>query len=124
MWRVYTGVDLVEISRFERLMQRHATRLKGRVFTPQEWSYCKGKPGCLALRFAAKEAAAKALGTGIGPVGWRELEVLRLPGGVPQLLLHGRAWDRAQALGWFTWSLSLSDTRHYAVALVVALAHG
>ncbi len=121
--KLYTGVDIVELDRFRRLLERHREGLRRRVFTPIEWRYCQERVACLALRFAAKEAAAKALGTGIGPIAWKELEVLRLPSGAPQLVLHGRAQARAQALGWQTWTLSLSDTRHYAVAVVVALAH-
>ncbi len=120
--RVFSGVDLVELERFRRVVERHAAGLQRRVFTPREWALCRGRVACLALRFAAKEAASKALGTGIGPVGWQEMEILSDEQGAPVLYLHGRAQERARALGWRTWSVSLSDTRRYAVAMVVALA--
>jgi holo-[acyl-carrier protein] synthase len=75
----------------------------------------------LAARFAAKEAVSKALGTGIGPVGWHEIEVLRGEARQPVLLLHGEAARLAASLGLDTWSLSLSHTQNYAVAMVVAI---
>ncbi len=120
--RVFSGLDLVEISRFRRVLARHEAGLRRRVFTPREWDLCQGRPACLALRFAAKEAASKALGTGIGPVSWRDMEILADERGAPMLLLHGKALDRAKALGWRTWTVSLTDTDHYAAAMVVALA--
>jgi holo-[acyl-carrier protein] synthase len=75
----------------------------------------------LAGRFAAKEATAKALGTGIGDVGWQEIEILRGPARQPRLFLHGRASNLADELDLETWSLSLSHTRTHAIALVVAI---
>ncbi len=120
--RIFSGIDLVEIPRFQRVLARHPAGLQRRVFTPREWQLCRGRTTCLALRFAAKEAASKALGTGIGPVGWKEMEILADPRGAPVLHLHGRALARARELGWQAWSVSLSDTEHYAVAVVVAIS--
>lgn len=122
MMRVFSGVDLLEIARFRRVLERHAEGLQRRVFTPREWELCRGRTAQLALRFAAKEATSKALGTGIGPVSWREMEILADDLGAPVLLLHGKALKRAQALGWRTWSVTLTDTDRYAMAMVVALA--
>lgn len=122
MIRVFSGVDLLEIPRFQRVLERHAEGLQRRVFTPREWELCRGRPAQLALRFAAKEATSKALGTGIGLVSWREMEILADDLGAPVLLLHGKALKRAQDLGWRTWSVTLTDTDHYAMAVVVALA--
>ncbi len=122
MIRIFSGVDLVEIPRFRRVLERHPAGLQRRVFTPREWELCRGHPAHLALRFAAKEATSKALGTGIGPVSWREMEILTDERGAPVLLLHGKALKRAQDLGWRTWSITLTDTDHYAMAMVVALA--
>jgi holo-[acyl-carrier protein] synthase len=72
------------------------------------------------VRFAAKEAAVKALGTGIGPVSWNEVETLHRPSGEPYLVLHGRAAQIAASLGLVTWAVSLSHSREMAVAVVVA----
>ncbi len=116
-----TGVDLVEVRRFERALERHGERLLARIFTPQEREQCGGKVQSLAARFAAKEAVSKALGTGIGKVGWREIEILTLPNGEPQLVLHGKAAQLARSLGLEVWSLSLSHTAECAVAFVASI---
>ena len=116
-----TGVDLVEIQRFERALERHGERLLARIFTPRELEQCGGKVQSLAARFAAKEAVSKALGTGIGKVGWREIEIVTLPNGEPQLLLHGEAAHLAHSLGLGIWSISLSHTAKYAVAFVIGM---
>lgn len=118
------GVDLCEISRIARTVTRHGERFLQRIFTPAEIAYCLRKrhtaAESLAARFAAKEACAKALGTGIANgVGWREIEVTHLPGGRPTLLLHGRAAERAAAAGVTAVHLSLSHGRDLAIASVV-----
>lgn len=117
-----SGVDLVEIERLKSAVQRHGNRFLGRVFTNQELAEVGDNVASLAARFAAKEAVAKALGTGIGSVGWQEIEILRGPSKEPVLHLHGAAQDLARKLDLVHWSLSLSHTHHYAIALVVALA--
>ena len=114
------GVDLVDIERFEGTVQRHGERFLRRVFTDQELSDAAESPASLAARFAAKEAVSKALGTGIGAVGWCEIEVLRGPARQPVILLHGAAARLAEEQGLHTWSLSLSHTHTHAVAMVVA----
>ncbi len=119
-----TGVDLIEIARFERALQRHGERLLGRLFTARERAQCGGKVASLAARFAAKEAAAKALGTGIGAVRWVDLEVLTDARGAPALRLHGQAAREAASLGLTTWAVSLSHTATCAVAVVVAQGEG
>jgi holo-[acyl-carrier protein] synthase len=75
----------------------------------------------LAARFAAKEAVSKALGCGIGAVGWHDIEILRGSEREPTLTLHGAALKLADDLGFLQWSLSLSHTRLHAIAMVVAL---
>ncbi len=117
---LWIGLDLVEIPRFARAVARHGERLLNRLFTPRERALAAEHIERLAVRFAAKEAAAKALGTGIGPVAWIDLEVLTSPNGAPELHLHGAAAVRAHALGWQGWSLSLSHSRSVAAAVVVA----
>jgi holo-[acyl-carrier protein] synthase len=119
--KLATGVDLVEIQRLEAAIQRHGDRFLQRIFTNQELQEVKGSLPSLAARFAAKEAVAKALGTGIGAVNWREIEVLRGAERQPVLHLHGEADRLAGQLGLRCWSLSLSHTFTHAVAMVVAL---
>ena len=116
-----TGVDMVSLPRFARALERHGERLARRLFTAAELACCGGQVASLAARFAAKEAVVKALGTGIGPVTWHEVEVLREESGAPRLVLHGTAARLARELGLHTWSISLSHTREMAIACVVAL---
>lgn len=119
--RLFSGIDLIEIERVQQAIQRHGQRFLGRVFTAQELSECNGHVDSLAARFAAKEAVAKALGTGIGQIGWQEVEILRGPQNEPLLMLHGAAAELAAEKGWQTWSLSLSHTHAHAIAMVVAI---
>ena len=116
-----TGVDLIEIERVEATIQRYGQRFLERVFTPRELAEVGENVASLAVRFAAKEATAKALGTGIGDVGWQEIEILRGPARQPNLYLHGRASDLAESLDLETWSLSLTHNKSHAIALVVAI---
>lgn len=117
------GTDLCEIRRVERSVERFGDRFLERIFTAGEIAYCMSKKGfaeSLAARFAAKEAAAKALGTGISNgVSWQELEVQRALSGKPTLQLSGRAGEHARKLGVTTISLSLTHTREMALAVVV-----
>lgn len=120
-----TGVDLIEIVRIEAAAARFGDRFLKRIYTPAELEYCRGRAAELAARFAAKEAAAKALGVGLihinaSGVGWHEIEVLSGERGQPQLVLHGRARARAEALMLRKWSLSLSHAGEMAIAFVVA----
>ena len=114
-----TGIDVVEIPRFEQALTRHGERLLERIFTPREREQCRGQAASLAARFAAKEAVAKALGTGIGAVRWVDIEIITNARGAPRLHLHGQAQQQARALGVSTWAVSLSHSRGCAVAVVV-----
>ena len=116
-----TGVDLIELGRVETTIQRHGDRFLDRVFTSQERVEAGENVASLAARFAAKEATAKALGTGIGDVGWKEIEILRDPALQPNLHLHGRAADLADLLELANWSISLTHSHSHAIALVVAI---
>ena len=120
---VGTGTDLVEIARVRASIARFGDRFLARVFTPGEIAYCNRKKNAAesyAARFAAKEAGAKALGTGISRgVHWRELEVRRSAGQRPELHLSGRAADLAKAMGVVNISLSLTHTRDLAMAVVL-----
>jgi holo-[acyl-carrier protein] synthase len=117
------GTDLIEIERVEASIARYGERFLERVFTPGEIAYCQQKKGSgesFAARFAAKEAGAKALGTGIARgISWKEIEVRRQPGERPTLHWSGKAAERAAALGVVRTALSLSHNRSAAMAVVV-----
>ncbi|WNG34350.1 holo-ACP synthase [Archangium violaceum] len=116
------GVDLCEIGRISKALQRHDGRFEERVFTEEERTYCRSRkqPGQhFAARFAAKEAVIKALGAPEG-LHWHELEVLSAPDGKPELRLSGAARQLAQQLGIHRFKLSLSHSGGFAVAMVVA----
>jgi len=115
-----TGVDIIEILRIRQILERYGERFLDRIFTAAEIAYCRGRAPNLAARFAAKEATMKALGTGVRGVGWKDIEVVRQNSGAPGIKLHGRAKSRAQRLGIQEMALSLSHSREYAVASVVA----
>ncbi len=117
------GIDLIEVERITGAIARFGERFLARVFTADELEYCRGRPLELAARFAAKEAASKALGVGVQHqegVCWREIEVVSDARGKPSLKLTGRAAQRAEELELRTIALSLSHTHQYAIALVVA----
>lgn len=119
---VGTGIDLVDVPRIARSIERFGDRFLARVFTEEEIAYCRRKAipaQSFAARFAAKEAGAKALGTGIQHgVAWKELEVRRLPGQRPTLHLAGRARTIAGQLGVNRVSLSITHTDALAMATV------
>jgi holo-[acyl-carrier protein] synthase len=115
-----TGVDIIEIPRIKKTLDRYGDRFLKRIFTPDEIAYCRGRSPNLAGRFAAKEATMKALGTGVRGVGWKDIEVIRAESGAPSVKLHGRAKARAEMLKVSELSLSISHSREFAVAFVVA----
>lgn len=118
-----TGIDLTEIPRIQQSLDRFGQRFLDRIYTAAEQAYCMRKRKAaesLAARFAAKEAAAKALGTGISRgVNWLEIEVVRAPGGRPTLRFHGRAAELASSLGVAHSALSLTHTDTLAQASVI-----
>lgn len=118
------GVDLVDLADFSRDLQLGGDGFLGRIYTRQELSYCRDRRDRLAARFAAKEAIAKALGTGIRGLNWREIEVVSCENGLPRVVLHGRAQERAKALRLSGWALSLSHTQQMAIACVIAFTDG
>ena len=118
------GTDLIEIDRIERSIERFGDRFLHKIFTPAEIDFCRRKKAAaesFAVRFAAKEAAAKALGTGIARgIGWKDIEVRRSPGQAPTLHWHGRAAELAHVRGIRRVSVSLTHSRQMAMAFVVA----
>lgn len=119
--KLATGVDLIEIARIETVLSRQGKAWLDRIFTPAEQEYCGRRAESLAGRWAAKEAVAKALGSGIGDVSWQEIEILGDEQKAPKLILHGRAQNRAKELGLTTWSVSISHSQSHSVAFVVAI---
>ncbi len=118
------GVDIIEIPRLARAVERWGERFLRRVYTADEIAYCRGKMASLAARFAAKEAVGKALGVGVGWGGglsWTEIEVRNNLRGQPEVILYGRACQLAQELGLDRWAISLSHSRENAIAMVMAL---
>ena len=116
------GTDLIQVERIRAVMMRHRERFMRRVLTAAERQVCAAKSdqaAYLAKRFAAKEAASKALGTGIGRVSWHDFEVRNDRAGAPQLLLHGAAAERLRQLGGRRAWLSLADERDFVSAFVV-----
>jgi holo-[acyl-carrier protein] synthase len=117
------GTDLIETKRIEESINRFGDRFLERIFSPGEIAYCRRKKNAaesFAARFAAKEAGAKALGTGISRgVTWREFEVKREASGRPSLHLSGRAAELAEATGVRRIQLSLTHSRDLALAVVV-----
>jgi holo-[acyl-carrier protein] synthase len=119
--KLATGVDLIEIARIEEVVARHGKRYLERIYTLAELEQCGKRSESLAGRFAAKEAVAKALGSGIGDVAWQEIEVLGDENNAPVLTLHGAARQKANELGLSTWSVSISHSQSHSVAFVVAI---
>jgi holo-[acyl-carrier protein] synthase len=120
---VGTGIDIAEVPRIAASIERFGGRFLRRVFTAGEIRYCESKSNRAeryAARFAAKEAAMKALGTGWSHgVRWRDIEVSRQPGGRPTILFHGKAAEVAAKLGTAHIALSLSHTAEQAIAQVI-----
>ncbi len=120
---VGTGIDITETARIEEAVSRSGERFINRLFTPLEIAYCerfKNQAERYAARFAAKEAAFKALGTGWrAGVRWLDVEVTNLPSGKPEILLHGRAGELAHEMGVKRTSLTISHADRYAIAQVI-----
>jgi holo-[acyl-carrier protein] synthase len=120
---VGTGIDIAEVSRIRQAIERFGDRFLHRIFTADEMRYCDSKANRMeryAARFAAKEAAMKALGTGWNHgVRWRDCEVTRRPGGRPTISFHGVAAEFAARLGVKNAALSISHTAEQAIAQVI-----
>ncbi len=121
---VGVGLDSVDVPRFARILARRP-KLATRLFTDHERSYADGLANptpSLAARFAVKEATMKALGVGLGAFGWDDVEVERLPGGAPLLVVRGRAAELAATQGVGRWHVSITHTDTTASAVVVAVS--
>jgi holo-[acyl-carrier protein] synthase len=123
------GVDVVELARLQRAVDRFGDRFLTRVYTPEELAYARRRLPELAARFAAKEAVSKALGVGMRHlsaegIDWHDVEVLPGLRGKPVLRLSGRARDLAEELGLHEWAISLSHEQDRALAFVIAQGQG
>lgn len=118
------GVDILEVDRMSQGIERYGARFCDRFFTDREQAQCAGRAASLAGRFAVKEAVSKALGTGIGDVAWKEIEIVNDERGQPLLNLHGSAALLAAERGLTEWAISLSHTQTHAVGMAVAMAGG
>jgi holo-[acyl-carrier protein] synthase len=120
---VGTGIDIAEVPRIRQSIDRFGERFLERIFTAGERRYCDSKANRVeryAARFAAKEAAMKALGTGWNHgVRWRDCEVVRMPGGRPTIHFHGKAGEFAVRLGVKNAALSITHTKEEAMAQVI-----
>lgn len=114
-----TGVDIIEIARVADVIARHGDRFLRKVYTEDEIAHCRGRVHELAVRFAAKEAVMKALGTGIRGVGWRDIEVLPNRRGKPLIFLYQRGAARAERIELRGLDVSLTHSKEYAIAMVV-----
>lgn len=121
------GTDLIHVDRVRSVLDRHGERFKSRCFTPAEQADCERSgpdraAEKYAARFAAKESAAKALGTGIAEgITWRDVAVATDASGAPSLRVTGAAGARAEQLGITAWLCSLSHTDEMAMATVIGL---
>jgi holo-[acyl-carrier protein] synthase len=111
------GVDIIRVDRIRQALARFGSRFTDRILTDAERAYVRDRPENLAGRWAAKEAVSKVLGLGVRGVGWREIEIVRLPTGQPSVRLHDRALRRADQLGIERIAVSISHEREYAIAV-------
>jgi holo-[acyl-carrier protein] synthase len=118
---VELGLDIVRVDRIRAALERFGPRFAGRVLTPAEAVYVRDRPETLAGRWAAKEAVSKVLGLGVRGIGWREIEIERLPTGQPAVRLHGRAAARSAQLGLGRVAVSISHEREFAVAIAFGI---
>ncbi len=114
------GVDIVEIESIARSLKVGGERFLQRVYTPAELEFCRGRLPQLAARFAAKEAASKALGIGMRGINWHDFEVVSNKRGHPFILLSGRAAKIAERLHLRNWKISISHSHLFAIAFVIS----
>jgi holo-[acyl-carrier protein] synthase len=111
------GIDIIKVDRIRTALARFGERFSKRVLTTSEQRYVRARPETFAGRWAAKEAVSKVLGLGVRGIGWRDIEIERLPTGQPAVRLHGRAAARAEQLGMDRIAVSITHESDYAVAI-------
>jgi phosphopantetheine--protein transferase-like protein len=115
------GIDIIKVDRIRASIERFGERFAKRVLTVNEQRYVRMRPETFAGRWAAKEAVSKVLGLGVRGIGWRDIEVVRLPTGQPSVSLHGRAAERAEQLGMDRIAVSITHESDYAVAVAFGI---
>jgi holo-[acyl-carrier protein] synthase len=115
------GIDIIKVDRIRAALDRFGARFSARVLTPGERRYVRDRPETFAGRWAAKEAVSKVLGLGVRGIGWKDIEVERLPTGQPAVRLHGRAAARAEQLGMERIAISITHEADYAVAIAFGI---
>lgn len=115
------GIDIIKVSRIRDSLARFGRRFPLRVLTESEDRYVRDRPETFAGRWAAKEAVSKVLGLGVRGIGWRDIEIERLPTGQPHVRLHGRAATRAEQLGMGRIAVSITHEAEYAVAIAFGI---
>jgi len=115
------GIDIIKVDRIRAALDRFGTRFSQRVLTDAERRYVRDRPETMAGRWAAKEAVSKVLGLGVRGIGWRDIEIERMPTGQPAVRLHGRAAARAEQLGMERIAVSITHESEYAVAIAFGI---
>jgi phosphopantetheine--protein transferase-like protein len=115
------GIDIIKVDRIRAALDKFGARFSRRVLTPTEQRYVRDRPETFAGRWAAKEAVSKVLGLGVRGIGWRDIEIVRLPTGQPSVRLHGRAEARSRQLGMARIAVSITHESDYAVAIAYGL---
>jgi holo-[acyl-carrier protein] synthase len=115
------GIDIIKVERIRAALSRFGARFSKRVLTDAERRYVRDRPETMAGRWAAKEAVSKVLGLGVRGIGWRDIEIERLPTGQPAVRLHGRAAARAEQLGMERIAVSITHESEYAVAIAFGI---
>lgn len=115
------GIDIIKVERIRASLERFGDRFSNRVLTPNEQRYVRGRAETMAGRWAAKEAVSKVLGLGVRGIGWRDIEIERLPTGQPAVRLRGRAQARAEQLGMGRIAVTISHEADYAVAMAFGI---
>ena len=115
------GIDIIKVARIRDTLAKFGRRFSGRVLTDTEDRYVRDRPETFAGRWAAKEAVSKVLGLGVRGIGWRDIEIERLPTGAPSVRLHGRAAARAEQLGMGRVAVSITHEAEYAVAIAFGI---
>jgi holo-[acyl-carrier protein] synthase len=115
------GIDIIRVDRIRAALERFGARFSARVLTVAERRYVRDRAETFAGRWAAKEAVSKVLGLGVRGIGWREIEIERMPTGQPAVRLHGRAAARAAQLGMERIAVSITHESEYAVAIAFGI---
>ena len=115
------GIDIIKVARIRETLAKFGRRFSNRVLTANEDRYVRDRPETFAGRWAAKEAVSKVLGLGVRGIGWRDIEIVRLPTGQPSIKLHGRAAARAEQLGMGRIAVSITHEAEYAVAIAFGI---